>query len=143
MKIKKDERGVVIVNGGETFGSIVRPKCKFYNTSDLKSQASTRLLQLLKKKKSYVGKEDNSYLKFQNEFAAQPDVVKFAYYRSKLKSLMVELKELQECGNNTKIRFKEPMLLKEIEELKEEIKELGDTILNERKVISRSYVDGK
>lgn len=143
MKIKKDDKGVVMVSGGETFGTIVRPKCKFYNTSDLKSQASTRLLQLLKKKKNYVIKEDYSHLKFQNEFASQPVVVQFAYYRSKLKSLMIELKELQECGNSKKIKLKEPVLLMEIEEVKLEINELAKTISNEKRVISRTFTNGK
>lgn len=148
-KPKRDESGAVMVPGCETFGTVVRHKpSKCPRATRLKSEASTRILLLMKKgpdvdrfarkPNPVINKMEKEYLEFQNNLARQPAVVQFAYHRGKLKELRQELKELRESSNYRKLKLSEPVILREMEEVEKQLKELGEIILAEKKVISRS-----
>lgn len=141
MKVRRDEKGAVILNGSETFGNYVRPKGRHFDTNGLKSQASFRILRLMKAKNICIKEDISDNLRLHNEFALQSPIVHFAYYRNKLKNLKDELSALKICGNNRKIRFKEPVIMREIKEVNEELDNLGKEILNERRVLSRKRSD--
>ena len=148
-KLKRDEKGTIILNGSKTFGDMICPKPnKCPRTHRLKSDASTRILLLMKKgrdadilakkPKPLVDKMEIEYLQFQNKLARQPAVVQFAYHRNKLKELIEELKNLRESGNSRKLKLSEPTIIMEMKELEQQLKDLGEIIINEKKFISRS-----
>jgi ATP-dependent exoDNAse (exonuclease V) alpha subunit len=146
-KVQRDEKGHPILPGGKTFGNIITSKNNHSSrTSDLKDRASQRILLLLKKgqqadrlaRKVNPIKEQQQIaaLALQNEFAMSPKIVQFAFHRSKLASLRVELEELLESKNERKIKFSEVTIKKEIHETEEKMRELFDEIKMERRVVS-------
>ncbi len=150
-KMKRDEKGHVILDGSQTFGTAVRPKVSNCpRTTRLKDEASTRLLLLMKKGPTIdkfnrvvkpMCKKQEEQIRFQNKLAAEPHIVQFAFHRSKMNELIKELKELEQCGNDRKYKFKEPVIRQEMAEVKKQMEDLGEVIINTRKLISRKCHD--
>jgi hypothetical protein len=140
--IKRDEKGHVILNGAETFGTMIKSKVsKRSNATKFKNEADTRLLLLMRRGSSIdrfarrqkpMCNKEKDQLKFQNKLAKQPPTVQFAYHKSKMDSLILELKKLELCGNRRKYNFKSPIIHREMEEVRNQMIELGEIIMEKR-----------
>jgi hypothetical protein len=149
--MKRDEKGHVILDGAKTFGTVISSKIsKRSRATRLKDEADTRLLLLMRKgpsidrfarKQEPVCDKQKDQIEFQNKLASQSPTVQFAYHKSKMDSLRLELKKLESCGNSRKYKFKEPIIRREMEEVKKQMIELGEIIMNQKKVISKEYHD--
>lgn len=133
--IKRDLKGCPILAGARLYEYDARPKNKKPNSSDLKSQASIRLLVLLKKgrmgdrlacKDIPVRKEsvEDRALRFQKEYAEAPKAAQIAFHNNQVKDLRKELKELEENSNKYKLAFMKPIIEQQIVEHEQKMLEL-------------------
>jgi len=147
-KIKRDKNGHPILNGAMLYEYDVKPKSRKPNSSNIKEQASLKLSLLMEKgmvidklarKDFYIEQtpQEKEAMGFYKEFSDIPKVVQFAHHNEKLKSLKIELYDLENCGNKRKIDFLKPSIQMQIKEEKEILEELQIEIRKEKIILGK------
>lgn len=133
--IRRDDFGHPILNGAETFGTIVRPRGgkRQARTCELKRQATDRLVALMtdsKAKVALMGKREIKILKEQNDFANMPPIARLHYYMQKVIDLNQELNDLRSKGNVKRLELYEGVITKQIEEMRQRVVEVYAELLD-------------
>jgi hypothetical protein len=136
--------------GSETYGVVCKPKGGRLqsNALELRNRAAQRIIALMKegsqadrltrKEEPITDKRQLDDLEFRNKLAETPKIVQFAYWRGKLEELRLELKEVEDSNNPKKISQMLPTIKLQIELVENTMREIFETIQQERKIISRN-----
>ena len=141
--IKRDENGHPILPGSITFGTMVKPKGgrRQPRSHILQEIAQSRFIRAILRGPEEPHKpceQEKKHLEFCKNFAEQPKIVQFAYYRAQLSELEDELASVKTSGNKKKIDFLAPILKQEIVETVSEMRSLYDEIKMQTRIVKVS-----